>query len=82
MMRCYVFEIRDNFQSMLRQVLLIYNIGFVFMFQFFRFFRRIEGIEVVRKYFLDVRKSLNCIFYVYVVYVMMVFCFDKDFKVV
>lgn len=49
--------------------------------QFNRFLRRTEGVEAARKYFLDVRKSPNCTYQVYVAYAMMAFCLDKDPKV-
>ncbi|CAO2827008.1 unnamed protein product [Amaranthus hypochondriacus] len=49
--------------------------------QFIRFLRRSEGVEAARKYFLDVRKSPNCTYHVYVVYAMMAFCLDKDPKI-
>lgn len=49
--------------------------------QFIRFLRRTEGVEAARKYFLDVRKSPNCTYHVYVAYAMMAFCVDKDPKV-
>lgn len=46
--------------------------------QFIRFLRRTEGVEAARKYFLDVRKSPNCTYHVYVAYAMTAFCLDKD----
>ncbi|XP_074287176.1 cleavage stimulation factor subunit 77 [Silene latifolia] len=49
--------------------------------QFIRFLRRTEGVEAARKYFLDVRKSPNCTYHVYVAYAMMAFCLDKDSKI-
>ncbi|MQL90844.1 hypothetical protein Taro_023446 [Colocasia esculenta] len=49
--------------------------------QFIRFLRRTEGVEAARKYFLDVRKSPNCTYHVYVAYAMMEFCLNKDSKV-
>ncbi|CAK7355911.1 unnamed protein product [Dovyalis caffra] len=49
--------------------------------QFIRFLRRNEGVEAARKYFLDVRKSTNCTYHVYVAYALMAFCLDKDPKI-
>ncbi|KAL2900865.1 Cleavage stimulation factor subunit 77 [Bienertia sinuspersici] len=49
--------------------------------QFIKFLRRTEGVETARKYFLDIRKSPNCTYHVYVAYAMMAFCLDKDPKV-
>uniref|UniRef100_A0A1D1XRF1 Cleavage stimulation factor subunit 3 n=1 Tax=Anthurium amnicola TaxID=1678845 RepID=A0A1D1XRF1_9ARAE len=46
--------------------------------QFIRFLRRTEGVEAARKCFLDVRKSPNCTYHVYVAYAMMEFCLNKD----
>ncbi|GMH22960.1 hypothetical protein Nepgr_024803 [Nepenthes gracilis] len=49
--------------------------------QFIRFLRRTEGVEAARKYFVDIRKSPNCTYQVYVAYAMMAFCLDKDDKI-
>ncbi|KAK9671320.1 hypothetical protein RND81_12G021600 [Saponaria officinalis] len=49
--------------------------------QFIRYLRRTEGVEAARKCFLDLRKSPNCTYHVYVAYAMMAFCLDKDSKV-
>ncbi|CAA7389064.1 unnamed protein product [Spirodela intermedia] len=48
--------------------------------QFIRFLRRTEGVEAARKYFIEVRKSPNCTYHVYVAYAMMEFCLNKDSK--
>lgn len=49
--------------------------------QYLRFLRRTEGVEIARKYFVEIQQSPNCSYHVYVAYAMIAFCLDKERKI-